>query len=66
MKFKGWYTNDKGRGGNYMDANTQAIIRKWKTFEDMIKDSRGKSELERYTPEMFVMDDDNIVINIVK
>ena len=66
MKFKGWYTDDKGRGGNYMDANTQAIVRKWKTFEDMIKDNRGKSELERYTPEMFVMEDDNIVINIVK
>lgn len=67
MKFKGWYTNEKGRvNGNYMDANTQAIVQKWRTFEDMMKDNRGKSELERYTPEMFVMDDDNIVINIIK
>lgn len=67
MKFKGWYTNEKGKGGgNYMDANTQAIVQKWKTFEDMTKDERGKSELERYIPEMFVMDDDNIVINIIK
>jgi hypothetical protein len=67
MKFKGWYTNEKGRAnGNYMDANTQAIVQKWKSFEDMIKDKDGKSELERYTPEMFVMSDDNIVINIIK
>ena len=49
-----------------MDANTQAIVQKWKSFEDMIKDRDGKSELERYTPEMFVMSDDNIVINIIK
>jgi hypothetical protein len=67
MKFKGWYTNEKGRvDGNYMDANTQAIVQKWKSFEDMLKDREGKSELERYTPEMFVMEDDNIVINIIK
>lgn len=62
MKFKGWYTNEKGRqGGNYMDANTQAIVQKWKKLEDM-----PKQELERYTPEMFVMEDDNIVINVIK
>jgi hypothetical protein len=67
MKFKGWYTNEKGRAnGNYMDANTQAIVQKWKSLEDMLKDAKGKSELERYVPEMFVMDDDNIVINIIK
>lgn len=62
MKFKGWYTNEKGKsGGNYMDANTQAIVQKWKKLEDM-----PKQELERYTPEMFVMEDDNIIINIIK
>jgi hypothetical protein len=67
MKFKGWYTNEKGKSnGHYMDANTQAIVQRWKTFEDMLKDDDGQSELERYTPEMFVMDDDNIVINIIK
>lgn len=62
MKFKGWYTNEKNiPNGNYMDANTQSIIQKWKKLEDM-----PKQELERYTPEMFVLDDDNIVINIIK
>ena len=67
MKFKGWYTDEKNKtGGNYKDANTQAIVQKWKSLEDMLKDAKGKSELERYVPEMFVMDDDNIVINIIK
>ena len=67
MKFKGWYTNEKNQtGGNYKDANTQAIVQKWKSLEDMMKDNKGKSELERYVPEMFVMDDDDIVINIIK
>ena len=67
MKFKGWYTNEKNKtGGNYKDANTQAIVQKWKSLEDMLKDREGKSELERYVPEMFVMEDDNIVINIIK
>jgi hypothetical protein len=37
MKFKGWYTNEKGKSnGHYMDANTQAIVQRWKTFEDML------------------------------
>ena len=67
MKFKGWYTDEKGMpDGRYMDANTQAIVQKWKTFEDMMKDERGQSELQRYVPEMFVMDPNNIVINIIK
>ena len=67
MKFKGWYTDEKGMSdGRYMDANTQAIVQKWKTFEDMMKDENGQSELQRYVPEMFVMDPNNIVINIIK
>ena len=62
MKFKGWYTNEKNiSNGNYMDANVQAIVQKWKKLEDF-----PKQELERYVPEMFVMEDDNIVINIIK
>lgn len=62
VKFRGWYTNEKDKeNGNYMDANTQAIVQKWRKFEDMRTD-----ELERYTPEMFVLDDDNIVLNIIK
>lgn len=61
MKFKGWYTNEKGnKNGNYMDANTQAIVQKWKKLEDMPTD-----ELERYTPEMFILEDNNIVINLI-
>ena len=62
MKFKGWYTNEKGKvNGNYMNAEYQAIVQKWKKLEDMPTD-----ELERFVPEMFVLDDDNIVINIIK
>lgn len=62
MKFKGWYTNERKKAnGNYMDANVQAIVQKWKKLEDF-----PKRELERFVPEMFVLDDDNIVINLIK
>lgn len=61
MKFKGWYTNEKNLyNGNYMNSDVQSIVQKWKKLEDM-----PKKELERYTPEMFVLDDNNIVINII-
>jgi hypothetical protein len=61
MKFKGWYTNEKyTTPSNYMDANTQAIVQKWRKLEDF-----PKKELERFVPEMFVLDDDNIIINIL-
>ena len=70
MKFLGWYTNEKDDpNGNYMDANIQAIVQKWRRLEDFpkyMKDGRLVSELEFYVPEMFVMDDNNIVINIIK
>ena len=33
----------------------------WKKLEDF-----PKKELERFVPEMFVLEDDNIVINIIK
>ena len=69
MKFKGWYTQDKPNG-NYMDANIQAIVQKWRRLDDFPKytDSSGRlvSELEHFVPEMFVMGDDDIVINIIK
>ena len=62
MKFRGWYTNERKKAnGNYMDANVQAIVQKWKKLEDF-----PKQELERFVPEMFVLDDDNIVINLIK
>ena len=77
MRFKGWYTNQKGKSGShYKDANTQAIELKWNQLEDMDKyvllpDDPDNplnykySRLENYTPEMFILDDDNIKINIV-
>jgi hypothetical protein len=52
-----------------MDANVQAIVQKWRRLEDFPKytrDGRLVSELEHFVPEMFVMEDDNIVINILK
>lgn len=69
MKFKGWYTNEKGSSSNHMDANIQAIVQKWRRLEDFPKHTIGDrlvSELEHFVPEMFVMEDDNIVINIIK
>ena len=61
MKFKGWYTNEKSASnGNYMDANTQSIVQCWKKIEDF-----PKQELERFVPELFILEDDNIVINIL-
>lgn len=74
MKFKGWYTNQKGKpNSNYKDANTQAIELKWNHLEDMEKyvdpyypeDDYKYSRLENYTPEMFILEDNNIKINIV-
>lgn len=61
LKFRGWYTNEKAiRGGKYMNADYQAIVQKWDTLEDM-----PRKELERYVPEMFVLDDSSIVIDIL-
>ena len=61
MKFKGWYTNEKNTpNGNYMNAETQAIVMRWRTLEDMPTD-----ELERFVPEMFVLDDKDIEINVI-
>ena len=60
LKFKGWYTNDKGRGGKYMNADYQAIVQKWDSIDKMPTD-----ELTRFIPEMFILNDDNIVLNII-
>jgi hypothetical protein len=61
MKFNGWYTNEKSDpNGNYMDANVQAICQKWRKLEDM-----PTEELERFVPEMFVLEDRNIEINVL-
>ena len=61
LKFNGWYTNEKNDpNGNYMDAMTQSIVQRWRRLEDM-----PTNELERYVPEMFVLDEENIEINII-
>jgi hypothetical protein len=43
-----------------MNADYQAIVQKWDKLDDMPTD-----ELTRFVPEMFVLDDDNIVLNII-
>lgn len=61
LKFKGFYTNQKGQLiSNYMDANVQSIMMAHQTIDEFTK-----AELEDYTPEMFILEDDNIVINVL-
>ena len=61
LKYKGFYTNEKDlKNGNYMNADYQAIVQKWDTLESMPTD-----ELERFIPEMFVLSDENIVLNVL-
>lgn len=61
LRFIGWYTNEKNKvKSNYMDANTQSIVQKWKSLDDF-----PKQELERFTPEMFILEEQNIVLNIL-
>lgn len=61
LKFKGWYTDEKTyTNGKYMNADYQAIVQKWDKLEDM-----PTKELENYVPEMFVLDDSSIVLNIL-
>jgi hypothetical protein len=61
LKFKGWYTNQKNIvDGHYMNADYQAIVQKWDKLEDM-----PSRELERYVPEMFVLSDSNIILNLI-
>jgi hypothetical protein len=61
LKFNGWYVNEKNtKNGNYMGPDVQSIIQRWRRLEDMPTD-----ELERFVPEMFVLDEENIEINII-
>lgn len=61
IRFKGWYTNEKNIvNGNYMDANYQGIIQKHKSIDDF-----DKGELEVYVPEMYILDDADITLNII-
>ena len=43
-----------------MNADYQAIVQKWDNLEDM-----PSKELERYVPEMFVLSDSNIILNLI-
>lgn len=62
MRFKGWYTDEKNKpNSDYKDANTQGIIRLREVLEKM-----RTEELQHYVPEMFVLEDSNIVINVVE
>ena len=66
MKFKGWYTDQRGKTNDfYRDANTQSIELKWNQLEEMGRYTDGTSRLENYNPEMFILDNDDIKINIV-
>ena len=66
MKFKGWFTDQKGKSNDfYRDANTQALELRWNQLEEMGRYDDGTSKLESYNPEMFILENDNIVINIV-
>ena len=69
LKFNGFYTDEaKDPNGDYMDANIQVIVQRWDTLEDFPKySSNGKqiSELENFVPEMFVLDNDSIIINSI-
>ena len=56
LKFKGWYTNTSHK----MGPDIQAIVQKWDTIDKM-----PQGELEKYVPEMFVLDDKNIILNIL-
>jgi hypothetical protein len=61
LRFNGWYTDEKNRvPSDYKDANVQGIIRRRKSLDDMTTE-----ELESYVPELFVLSDEDIVINII-
>ena len=63
LKFVGWYTQDRysfDKSSKFMDANTQSIVQKWTKIDDF-----PKQELERFTPEMFIVDDSNIIFNVL-
>lgn len=62
LRFNGWYTDEKNKvPSDYKDANVQGIVRRRKSLDDMTPE-----EMESYVPELFVLDDEDIVINILK
>jgi hypothetical protein len=63
-KFRGWYTDERTvPNGNYMDANQQSIQMKWDTLEDFPVDINGRSKLDHFVPELYTVENRNIVIN---
>jgi hypothetical protein len=63
LKFVGWYTQDRyslSKNSKFMDANIQSIVQKWQKIDDF-----PKNELERFTPEMFIIEDSNIIFNVL-
>ena len=63
LKFVGWYTQDRytmSKQSKFMDANTQSIIQRYQKIDDF-----PKGELKRFIPEMFIVEDANIVFNVL-
>ena len=61
LKYRGFYTDEKDMpNGKYMNAEYQGIVQVWNTLEEM-----PMNELERYVPEMFTLNDSDIVINLL-
>lgn len=61
LKYRGFYTNEQNvPGGKYMNSEYQGIVQAWDTLDDM-----PHGELMFYVPEMFVLDDENIELNIL-
>ena len=63
LKFVGWYTQDRytmTKQSKFMDANTQTIVQRYQNIDDF-----PKGELERFIPEMFIVEDSNIIFNVL-
>lgn len=62
LKFVGWYTNERNnqKSTKYMDANVQSIVQKWQKIDNF-----PEKYLESFVPEMFTLEDSNIVFNIL-
>ena len=61
MKYKGFYTNEKDNpDGNYTVTDVQAIVIKHEKLDNFTP-----KEMESFTPEMFILEDRNIVINVI-
>jgi hypothetical protein len=61
LRFVGWYTNDRNKpNGEFKGPDVQGIVQKWKSLDVFPQD-----ELERFTPELFTLEDESIVLNII-